>query len=1148
MNVPTSARQRAEYAQRLASDPGLSAWVGASAGSGKTKVLTDRVLRLLLREGAEPGRILCLTFTKAASAEMATRLARRLGEWAVAEERILRERIEALTGNPPTTREVADARKLFCRVLEQPGGMRIATIHAFCQSLLRSFPLEAGLPPQFALLEEADSLSLLSEAREAALSGGRVPPESLATLARLVSADSIAGALREMAKQRERLNPLLEAPGGTIAMADALRDALGLPDGERAEDLPALLCQPGDAVLDAARSLLEHKNKTQRDLGTRMLDFLGRDAAERLARAEEWWGCLHTEKGELRKALEAVDALAAESARLAKLRERENAHRLLGATHALLTATKPVLADYAARKRRQGALDFDDLIHRAQALLKDPGSAWVLFKLDGGLDHILLDEAQDTNPAQWGIAEALAEEFFAGSGTREAGQRSLFVVGDEKQSIYGFQGADARGFAKWENKFRAQVERGGAEFRPVALDVSFRSCAPVLQLVDAVFAEGPAKAGVVRPDAEALRHLADRGGQAGMVEVWPLLARGTTPDPEAWVVPEQPVPAQDADAQLAEALAARIAHMIKHETLPARGDRAIRPGDVLVLVRRRTRLSELLVRHLKRRRVPVGGVDRIALVEQIVVQDVLALCDVLLLPEDDLQLAALLKSPLVGLDEEQLFALCHEREGALWHALIKHRGGDSAFGRAADWVASLADRADIVTPHALLSEVLGEGGGRARLLARLGAEATDAIDELLSAALRHENRHPPSLQGFLHWLRRGGAEVKREAENAGDAVRIMTAHGAKGLQAPVVILPDVGKGGMRSALLWEAAPAAAQPNRPAVPLWAPRKEFHAPAWKEAERRRAEAEAEEENRLLYVALTRAEDRLLVCGLEPKARAAKDTTWHALVRQGIARCPEAVEEEFDPTSFGAGEGVSFLGSLLRLRSAQTAEPRRDPPAAARGETADLPDWATRPAPPEVSEDPVAPSRLAGEEALPSAAAPHGQADPSGRRFRRGLLIHALLQYLPDHPEENWDAVGRRHLARPGHNLTAAEQEATLAEVLGVLRHPALADAFRPGSLAEAPLAAKLDGVTVAGQVDRLWVGPNRVTVVDYKTNRPPPDRVEDVPPVYLRQMAAYRRVLHAAWPGREVCCALVWTWSGRVMELPPALLDAHPLRGG
>ncbi|MBP0494039.1 double-strand break repair helicase AddA [Roseomonas indoligenes] len=1151
MNEAFSARSRAQYSQRVASDPRLSAWVGASAGSGKTKVLTDRVLRLLLRGDAQPGRILCLTFTKAAAAEMATRLARRLGEWSVMPEAKLRAALDDLAGQPPTADEVATARKLFCRVLEQPGGMRIATIHAFCQSLLRSFPLEARLPPAFTLLEEADSATLLAEAREAALAGRAIPEEALAGLAKLVSADSLAKALRELVGKRERLAPLMARADGCDG---ALREALDIPDGEEETALSAQITLPPDSFREALATLAQHKNKVPRETANALLALLSEAEEVRAARWASWHTLLFTGEGKPRAALVKEEAYAREIERVEEILARQSAHRLLSATGSLLSAARPVLDDYKARKQRRGALDFDDLIHRAQALLRDPGSAWVLYKLDGGLDHLLLDEAQDTNPAQWGIAQALAEEFFAGKGTHEPGDRTLFVVGDEKQSIFGFQGADARGFAEWERRFDAQVTRGGSVFERVPLNVSFRSCAPVLALVDKVFAGDVARRGVVR-DHAVLEHSADRAGQAGKVEIWPLLEHADAATPEPWIVPRDPVAAQDAEALLAEALAARIAGMIRDETLPAREGRPIRPGDIMVLVRRRTRLIELLVRQLKQKNIHVGGVDRIVLVEQIAVRDMLALLDVLLLPEDDLSLAALLKSPLVGMSEEDLLDLAHGREGPLWHVFVKRRGENSGIGRAASWIAGLADRADLITPHALLSEVLGEHGGRAKLLARLGAEAAEALDELLSAALRHENKYAPSLQGFVQWLRRGGAEVKREMENAVDAVRIMTAHGSKGLQAPVVIIPDIGRGGARDTLLWSGARGAGA-NMPEVPpleipLWAPRKEFQAAPWTQARSAREAAEAEEENRLLYVALTRAEDRLLVCGLAPR-RAPAHPPWHQLVREGFFRGLEAGQDgfarvPFDPTALGLPADCGFGEEGWEITAPQSAEPKADP-AVLRAEAAILPHWATVPAPAEASRDPIAPSSLEGERE-PPAAAPHGAGDPTGRRFRRGLLIHGLLQHLPEHDPASWEGIARRHLARPGHGLSAEEQEATLAETLAVLRHPALDGAFGPDSLSEAPLAGVVEGLSIAGQVDRLLVMPDRVLVLDYKTNRPPPAEVSAVPALYLRQMAAYRAVLRAAWPGRRVECALVWTWSGHVMPLPDAAMDPHaPGAGG
>ena len=1172
MTADISPRQQAEIDQARASDPAVSAWVGASAGSGKTKVLTDRVLRLLLEQDQPPNRILCLTFTKAAAAEMATRLAKRLGEWAVAEDETLARHIAALTGTVPDARRLRHARELFARVLELPGGMRISTIHAFCQSLLRAFPLEAGLTPQFSVLEEADANALLAEAREAVLGAPGAQAEALEALAELVPPDDFSKLVAALAGDRRRLATVLQRTKGLAGLRAALAEHLALTEAADEQALVAAACATNDAeLLAVARLKQASRNDSDRARAERMLAWLELRTEMRAARWDEWCRIFLTAdgkpyadknlatKGGLRNDHPRVlAAMQAEAERVLAVEGSRRACRLLAATCALLGLAQPVLEGYETRKRHRGVLDFDDLIARAEAVLRDPGSAWVLFKLDGGLDHVLLDEAQDSNPAQWGIAAALTEEFFAGEGARPfaglaperstAGAKSadpprprtVFAVGDVKQSIYGFQGADAAGFATWREHFGRACATLGGELRQVQLNVSFRSTAPVLALVDAVFAEGEARAGVVEGD-DPLVHRPDRVGQAGAVELWPVLEAGEVEDPPPWEVPEAPPRhAVGPEALLAEALAARIATWLREgEPLPARG-RPMRPGDILVLVRRRTGgFVPRLVRALKERNVPVGGPDRIALVEQIAVQDLLALADVLLLPEDDLQLAALLKSPLVGLTEDELFALAHNRPGSLWEALRAYRGSaeQPRLAAAADWIARLMARADLITPHALFAEVLGEHRGRAKLLARLGPDAADPVDEFLNAALAYERAHPPSLQGFTHWLRQGGAEVKREAESSADAVRIMTVHGAKGLEAPVVILPDtVGTGREDRAVRW---------TEDGLPLWAPRKEHHAPAYVallEAERRKR---AEEEHRLLYVALTRAEDRLLVCGWQKKKRPAG--CWYDLIAAGFGRLKGVEELPFDPAAFGAPPDCTFAGSrLLRLDSPQTVPPfeRRPPPLPAEDAAAatPLPDWAHRPAPPEAADSAIAPSALPGERE-PAAAAPRSPADPAGRRFRRGQLVHALLQHLPDYPPAERATAARKFLGRPGHGLSLEEQEETLKEVLVLLRQSEIAVAFGPGSLAEAPIVGRVGGRLIAGQVDRLVVTPGRVLVLDYKTNRPPPARVEDVPALYLRQMAAYRAVLQAAFPGRAVECALVWTYGARLMLLPDALLDRH-----
>jgi ATP-dependent helicase/nuclease subunit A len=1158
MTTALTPRQEAELQQGLGSDPAASAWVTASAGSGKTKVLTDRVLRLLLADGTRPGAILCLTFTKAAAAEMATRLARRLGDWAVAPAAALERELSALLGRSPTGAELVAARMLFCRVLELPGGMRISTIHAFCQSLLRAFPLEAGLSPQFGVVEDREAAALLADAQEEVLAGPRTPRAALDALASLVPPTAFGQLVSTLTRDRERLAAALRGTGSLEGLCAAIARHLGL--GSAAED-GALLADAVAAVeaeiVTAARLLEASRNANDQARGGKLLGWLGLDTAQRAARWEDWADIFLTDKGTVRVRLatkdvgarlaECLATLQAEGERVAEVEAARRAARLLEATRALLHLGAPVLEGFAARKRARGLMDYDDLILAAQRVLQDPGSAWVLYKMDGGLEHVLLDEAQDSNPAQWGIAAALTAEFFAGRGVEKdtpQPARSIFAVGDVKQSIYGFQGADATGFGRWKAHFAERCAAIRSELRDVQLKVSFRSTAPVLQLVDAVFAAGPARAGVVEEGAELL-HRPDRIGQAGVVELWPMLEADSAAPPPAWDVPDAPARTAGAEAMLAEAIAARIHHWIeRQEMLPARG-RPIRPGDILILVRRRTgSFVPRLLRALKEKQVPVGGADRIRLAEQIAVQDLLALCDVLLLPEDDLQLAAVLKSPLVGLSEAQLFALAQDRPGSLWSRLAEARGAEAEEGRAADWLARLMNRADLVTPHALLAEVLGEHRGRERLLARLGPDAADPLDELLNAALDHERRHPPSLQGFVQWIRRGGAEVKREAESGGDVVRVMTVHNAKGLQAPIVILPDtVGSGRDDRTVRWQMD-GAPHP----IPLWAPRKDAHAPAFTallEAEKR---ARAEEEHRLLYVALTRAEDRLLVCGWQkqaPKTRPWPEGCWYDLVAEGFGRAG-AAEMPFAPEAFGApAEALFAAAPLRRLDCTQTAVAKPDGRDAHAPEAADLPDWARRPALAESGPEALSPSAIPAENETP-AAAPHGAADPTGRRFRRGRMIHALLQHLPDRAPAEREAAARAFLARPGQGLSAAEQAETLAEVMALLAEPALAAALGPGSLAEAPIAGRLGGKLVSGQVDRLLVTPDRVLVVDYKTNRPPPVALDQVPALYLRQMAAYRAVLRLAFPGRAVECALVWTYGGRFMPLPGDLLDAHALR--
>ena len=1155
------ARQTAADAQRPAADPAASVWVAASAGTGKTKVLTDRVLSLMLH-GTPPERILCLTFTKAAAAEMATRLAGRLARWATMKDDRLAEDLHDLLGDHFETTLFDEARRLFARVLDAPGGMKIQTIHAFCQSLLGRFPLEARVAPHFQVLDERSAAEMLHQAREEVLAAARAEMDGDATgLADAVAEVSIHAQeqtftelMAGLVKERGQLVRLLRRHGGPDGLEAAVYRVLAVDPGDTAEGL--LAAASADTALDVMGlhlvvEALGQGTDPERKKAAALGGWLAADMVARTAGFDDYSGLFLTKAGEVRSRLltkgaqaavpGALTVMEAEAVRLIGVRDRLNALAVARATAALLHLGAAILEAYQRHKTARALLDYDDLILGTRDLLARQGSAsWVLYKLDGGLDHVLIDEAQDTNPEQWEVIDSITAEFFAGEGAHDAA-RTVFAVGDAKQSIYSFQRADPTAFGRMREHFRSRAREAGQHWTQVDLAHSFRSSAAVLEAVDALFAQEVARAGVLFEE-EDLQHQAVRLGQAGLVELWPPVPPAETDE----TTPEEPPVARRGETPPRTRLARLIARKVRSWTAtPDGGDgaegwlaskgRRLRPGDILVLVRRRNEFVEELVRELKRLDVPVAGVDRMVLRDQLAVMDLVALGRVLLLPEDDLTLATVLKGPLLGLSEDQLFQVAYDRDGSLWSALAARATHDPDLRAARRHLADLMARADFVRPYELYADILtrdwGGGRGRERLLARLGPDAEDPIEEFLSLALAYEREHVPSLEGFLHWIEAGAQEVKRDMEHGPDAVRVMTVHGAKGLQAPVVILPDTMQTPpAQRGVFW-------LDGDDPLALW-PLKQAYDGAVAKAARGRAQAAQDEEyHRLLYVAMTRAEDRLYVCGWSLRT-AASEHCWYKLVERALAGAGEAVHVDFtgDIEEGWAGPGA-------RLSTSQSADPEPDAAQvmpAVRTDAA-LPPWIGQaprpePAPPR----PLAPSRPAMDE--PPVLSPLGPDE--GRRFRRGRLIHRLLQTLPELPSEDRRAAAERLLASPAHGLPSEDRSEIADAALTVLEDPDFAHLFGVGSRAEVPLVgvAQVHGrdEVISGQVDRLIVDERYVLIVDYKTNRPAPTAEAEVPAVYLRQMAAYRAVLSGLYPDRRIDCALLWTDGPHLMQLSDAAL--------
>ena len=932
-------------------------------------------------------------------------------------------------------------------------------------------------------------------------------------------------------------------------MIAAVRDLLGVGTDETPESVIADAC--ADGALDAAglrravAALAEGSDKDQ-ERGTKIADWLAASPAMRQATFETYATAFLTSastptvlkrlitKKAAAGAPGADEVLLAEAERVLGVVMKKRAAATARATGALLILGNALLDAYGRLKAGRALLDYNDLILRVARLLEREGNAsWVLFKLDGGIDHVLIDEAQDTSPEQWRIVRALTSEFFAGTGARDA-VRTVFAVGDVKQSIYSFQGAAPEQFVANRDAFGQQVRQAREIWRPIDLTVSFRSTRAILQAVDAVFSRPGASDGLAL-DGHPIEHQAWRMQQGGMVELWPPVCPLETDAPEPWKPPVERIRGDSPQARLAQLIARRISVMTGgSEILESRG-RPIAAGDIMVLVRRRTAFVEELVRALKLLGVPVTGVDRMVLTDQMAVMDLIAMGRFVLLPTDDLTLATVLKSPLIGLDEDQLFRIAYNRAGSLWESLRVHAAEPGAFADAFQRLSEFMALADTMPPFEFYAKLLGPLHGRRNLFSRLGREAEDPIAEFLDLALDFERAHPPSLEGFLHWLEAGKVEIKRDLEQEErNAVRVMTVHGAKGLQAPIVFLPDTLSAPTKGArFLW----AGQTDDADGLLLWPPSRAFHETVADHERERVKLKDRREYRRLLYVAMTRAEDRLIVCGWKGKKSEPEDC-WYHLVKNGLAAITDGnlVETE---DAFLAASGEVGDARVLRLTCPQEVaeeKPRTPPPV----EPAPLPSWArTPPADEPDPPRPLAPSRP--EEDEPATRSPVGPDD--GHRFKRGRLIHRLLQSLPEVAPDRRGSTAASWLARPAHGLSPEAREEMVAEVLSVLEHREYAHLFGPGSRAEVPLTGLVEGRVISGQVDRLLISPDAVTVLDYKTNRPVPGEPSAVPGVYLKQMAAYRAVLRLIYPDRPVRCVLMWTDGPRLMTLEDTLLDRH-----
>lgn len=1135
--------------QRPAVDPAQVVWLSASAGTGKTQVLSARVLRLLLEESVRPDQILCLTFTKAGATEMAARINEVLARWVRLDATTLAKELLAIgADHGPDT--VARARKLFAAVLDCPGGgLRIDTIHAFAQWLLAAFPNEAGLLPGVKAMEDRDKDLLLREVLAEMLlvaerTNDAVTLDALARLSVRMGPDKVPAWLLRCASAREAWEG---ATGWQPPMRDGVLRLLGLPPDAGPDDLQDL-CSDGVFDTDALQCCLSAYSAWTAPTGTRVAalirDWLGSGPVERLANLEGLHKELFGKEGQVKnlKSLVKLES-GIEEAALAVLdssiavQERRALLDLVDFLVPALEVGRQFALAWEAAKARAGFIDFDDQIRQAaQLLTRGELSEWIRYKLDRQFDHILVDEAQDTNASQWQIIGALTEEFFAGQGARDDKLRTLFVVGDYKQAIFRFQGTSPENFASAKARVAARMDeaaanlaslRGGGSGRTLQdldLGQSFRTARAILEFVDRVIGDiGHEGLGLSNP---AARHKGE--DRPGRVTLWRVIG-GENGAGEAGEAGE---PAEEGaegwlsrgDRQMADRIARQVRKWLDRGFPLVKGEaRRATAGDIMVLVRKRKELAGLIVARLHAAGVPVAGVDRLRLATPLAVRDLMAALRFAAQPHDELNLANLLVSPLLGWSQDDLLRWGWRPEGVgLFEHLRKSRGRPEV-DRAWHQLGELLRIADFEPPRALLHWLLtGPWQGRKRLVARLGTEANDPIDELLNAAGAYAANEVPSLTGFIRWFDAGTSELKREAGKSRDEVRVMTVHGSKGLQAPIVILADAADNPTRSrgGLVELTDPASGK----LIPLPGLPQSQQLGRIAEVIEANTKAEMEEHWRLLYVAMTRAEEALFIGGaLTAKEKEPHPESWYAR----LAAMFDAADWAEDPR-WGAAATDGEVPAII--------PPSRSGPG---GELPLPPPWLERPVAAEPRPPrPLSPSSL-GEDLATDPPFPPG----AGQAAARGVLLHKLLERLPELPMAERKSAAEAWLAKNGGDFSAPERSEMVRAALAVLAEPSWADLFAPGALAEVPIAATVGGQVVVGTIDRMVILPDRVRLVDFKTARRPPESLDAVPVAILRQMAAYSAALEAAYPGRFVEAALLYTQIPRLIALPHDLLAVH-----
>lgn len=1139
MNNPISSKDKtiidsAKRKQIEASDPTKSVWVNASAGTGKTKVLVQRVLRLLLpklngKKGTRPDKVLCLTYTNAAAAEMEDRLLKAVQVWATCDDETLHENLNSLQGHPPTQEQIKAARSLFTTLTDGPYYVQLLTIHSFCQSILGRFPIEAGITPHFNLIDDSQYADLINEAFRRTVSDF-LQDKNLSPFYEhitSISADETLFTLVKsfISKKSDFLFALRNIKNNE--WKSAFFFYFGLPSDFNQSHIDDEISHPQASSLKILKEFADKIGhlKPAQDLQNQIYLYISSIPEERILLWPSFKKSFYTKSGPKKSFNQSKNPDIQEAYEecisfVESISKKESIIQLIETNFSLLKFISHFLDHLSSIKQHKNLLDYDDLISKTYDLLapfsdKSTPKNWIMYKLDGGIDHILVDEAQDTNPSQWAIIRALSDNFQ--SQDDQDIQKTIFIVGDQKQSIYRFQGADTKEFLLSQQNFSSYSDSSVLD--RVEMNISFRSAAPILDFVDTIFSNVHYQKALHLPSGT--KHFSSREKAYGCVTLLPPIPiqEETKKDKTEWRISDDFY--TDQDVLLSDQIAEYVQYLMTDGPILSSSGMRARPKDIIILLLKRSRMMGHLIAALRKKGVPVGGMDRININDDLSVQDCLSAAHAALLPEDNYSLACFLKSPFVGLDDHDILTINRKEGSSLYRSLVS----DEKYKDISIYISKILEIKN-ENPYTFFSTILqmkvpGKIGmsGLHALQIRLGTHIQDMIDELLMQALEASG-NGCSLQRFLFDLSIQNTDKKREFHADDDIVRLMTVHGSKGLEAPVVILADCIHSKRQKSdfgIFWPDDTGAP------LPIWAPNKDTRTDELEKVYDCLKESNQHEYMRLLYVALTRARDHLIITGADSKD--ANPESWYFIVKKTF--------DQLD-THTGYQEIIYRDKTVLCFdnRYTSTVIPPQNITSSISTQINPPPYLFTSIQEDQLPHRPLRPIRASAH--LSSLSPLDSLNDPS--RFRRGNIIHKLLQFIPDIDEKDRPFSITRYLSVQS-DLSSDDRAIIQDELMAIFTKPELSLLFGPGSKAEVPITGQLSDETyISGQVDRLWIGKDSIWIVDYKTNRPPPHKWADVPKGYQDQLRAYRDLIQRIYPQHAVHCALLWTYGPQFMVAP------------